>query len=139
MNVNGLLADGHLCGYRSGCNGEADTDTGRKDLREGARIDYYSVLVEALYIRNILARNAEVAVGIVLENHNAVSLCELIKLFALFKRHRDACGILKVRNGIYHFGVRVLVESLFESLDIHAVRLHGHADDFCVVGAEAVE
>ena len=133
VNIARLLADGHLRDYRRGSDREADTDAGRKNLRERAGINDDSVLVEALYIRNIFARNAQIAVGVVLKNHNIVRFRELIELAALLERHRNARGILEVRNSIYHFCVRVLVKSLFESLDIHAVRIDGHADELRVI------
>ena len=133
VNIDRLLADSHLCDYSRGSDREADTDAGRENFRERAGINDDSVLVEALYIRNIFARNAQIAVGVILENHNIVCLGELIELAALLERHRNARGILEVRNSIYHFCVRVLVKSLFESLYIHAVRIDGHADELRVI------
>ena len=87
----------------------------------------------------MLAGEAQVAVGVVLQNEHAVFLCQGIHLFALFPAHRDAGGVLEIRDGVDEAGARLLAQDGLQLFHVHAVRLHRHAAQAGVVGAETVE
>ncbi len=90
--------------------------------------------------RDILTREAQLAVGIVLEDGDIVPAGKLIDLFALFERGRDAGGILEGRNGIEQLCVRVRLQRGLESASMSMPSLlHRHADELRAVGTEGIQ
>ena len=139
VHVLALLADGHLGEHRLRADRVADAHARGDDLRERAGVEHDALLVEGLDRRQRLAGIAQVAVGVVLEDHHAVLLGEIVELFALLEAHRDAGGVLEIRDRVDELDVFLRPERLFERFHVHAVRIHRDADELRAVGAEVVQ
>ena len=139
MHIGGLLGDGQRHGQRLVKNEEAEAECRGHDLGEAAGIQDAALGVHRLDGRDILAGEAQLAVGIVLEDGDVVLAGKLIDLFALFERGRDAGGVLEGRNGIEQLCVRVRLQRGLERVDVHAVLLHRHADELRAVGTEGIQ
>ena len=116
----------------------AYSDSGREYLRESARVDNAAFGIESLYALNVLARKAEIAVGVVLEDNSAVLLAKLKSCLALFPRHGVSCRVLEVRDKVNQL-YAALFQLFLQFGNVHAVGFKGNALEVYAVRFESVE
>ena len=95
-----------------------------------------SRVVELEHRRDVLAGEADVAVRVVLEDHEAVRLGEGEQRLALGERQRVPGGVLEVRDDVHELRLHAAVEQRAQLVGVDAVGLERHHPH---VGAEAAE
>ena len=82
--VLGLLGDHHLGCHRLRRDHETDPHTGGEYLGEGGRVNDQPLGVHALDGGNIPTGEAQFPIGVILQDHDAVLLCQFIYSHPLF-------------------------------------------------------
>ena len=139
VNILALLAYDHFLhnGLRS--QRIADAHAGGNHLGEGTGVKHKAVLVQRLDRRDLFARKAQVAVWIILQNQHAVPFGQLVNTAALFGAHRDAGGILEIRNGVNEFRFWLFAQGPFQLGKVDAVGFHGNAAQAHLIGTEGIQ
>jgi hypothetical protein len=139
--VRGLLAQVQALQDRRGSGGPADPQARREDLRERARVGHVAAAVERVERRQRVTLVAQQAVRVVLEDHELLLVGDPDERLAPVQRHRDAAGVLEVRDRVDELGAPALVAQLgqrrLEHVDPHAVVVHLDLHDVGLVGVEA--
>ena len=128
VHIGGLLGDGQRHGERLVEHEKAQSERRSHHLGKAACIQDAAFGVHRLDGWHILAGEAQLAVRVVLEDGNVVFARQLIHLFALFKRSRDAGRVLEGRDRVQQLDLGVRLEGGLERIRIHAVLLHRNAD-----------
>ena len=113
----------------------ADTHTRGHDLGEGTQ---HAALLAQLLAEAVggLAGEAQLAVGIILDDQDVGTLQDLNHLVVDFLGVAQAGGVLEVGDDIDELGVGVGLDGLRELLAVDAVGVHLDGDD---LGVEHVE
>ena len=133
VGVLGVLGD--RGGQRLGRDDVADAEPRGDRLRERRHRHHALAAVELEERRRRLARPAQEAVRIVLDDHEVVLLGELEDALAPLERHRGAARVLEVRDHVEEGRGRAL-ELGGQRVGVDAVAVDRDADD---VGARAPE
>ena len=110
-----------------------------EDLGEGAEVDDQALGVHALERGQILALEAQVAVGVVLDGGHAVLVDDLHELLAALQRPGAAGGVLEVGDDIDELDVRRGREDLVQLFHDHAVLIGGDGDEVGLILLEGVD
>ena len=121
------------------CADPAETVAGSEDLGEGAEEYYEALGVHALECGQVLAFEAELAVGVILNNGNLVLVYDLHELLAALEGPGAAGGVLEVGDNIDHLDVLGGSQNLFELFHDHAVAVGGDSDEVGLAGLKGVE
>ena len=95
--------------------------------------------VHALNGRHVAAGEAEVTVGVVLQNDEVVLACQLVQPLPLFQRHHSAGGVLEIGNDIDQLRALACLDGFFHCCQVHAVLFHGNANQIDTVGTERIQ
>ncbi len=139
MHILALLGDDHLGDDLFGRSDIADAHSGGEDLGKRRAVDHDAVLVKGLDRGYILAGKAQLTVRIILEDHNAVFLAEVIDRAAALRRRGNAGRILKARDDIEQLCVVVTAQLILQIAWNNALIITLHADRHSAVGTECVE
>ena len=134
-----LLGDGQTLQNILLRHDKADAHSGGKYLGVRAVVDDNALVVHGFEGRNVLAAEAKLAVGVVLENHNAVFDAQRIDRLAAGKAHGFAAGILEGRNDIKQPDVRLGLEGTLKPSQLHALFVHLDAHDVCAVNPHGID
>jgi hypothetical protein len=115
-----------LADERRGPDEVADADAGADGLGERRGVDDAATVVEREHRRQWLAREADVDVGIVLEDHELRVARQLEEAAALVQRERVAGGVLEVRDDVGQPRAHALGQEPGELVDVDAVGLQRH-------------
>ena len=91
-------------------------------------VDGASALARRFHLPELLIGATVVSIGTTLP-----------EVMALFKAHRDAGGVLEIRDRVDELDVFLGLERFLERLYVHTVGVHRDADELRPVGAEVVE
>ena len=106
-----------------GADQVAHADARADRLRERGRVDHLVGLVHREHRRQRLALEAQLHVGVVLEDGEAVLGRQLEQPAALLERERAAGRVLEVGDDVRERRVRAPLQRQLERLDVDAVRL----------------
>ena len=139
VHVLGLLGHHHPLHEAAFRHQEANPQGGGHGLGKAAGEDHPAVGVHALEGRQKGALIPELAVGVVLQDHQIVPLGKGVDLFPLFQRCGEARGILEVGDDIDELCLGVRLDLLLQIRHVHPVRLHLHPHQLGPIGAEGIE
>ena len=123
--IAALLCHHHLADELRRTGAESQTHARAEHLAEGPGIHHRAGGVEVLDGRHRFARDAQRAVGVILQHRHAVAHRQLVDGLALCQAGGVAGGVLEVGDAVEELGL-LIPEDLFQSLQIHAVRLQRH-------------
>ena len=137
--VGRLLDEQHLGQDRLGRGDPAQPQPGREDLGERAQVD--DLVVERAQRLHVPAVEAQPAVRVVLDHRDVVLARQLEQPAAALRRHRDAAGVLEVRDRVDELGAARTdaLELGLEQVHAHAVVVHRHAADLGLVRRERLQ
>ena len=121
------------------CADPAEAVAGGEDLREGAEEYDKTLGVHALECGQVLALEAELAVGVIFNNGNLVLVYDLHELLAALQRPGAAGGVLEVGDDVDHLDVLGGCKNLLELFHDHAVAVGGDSNEVGLAGLECVE
>ena len=139
VDVRDLLCDDELLRNVLRGRDEAEAYARRKHLREASAVNDGAVLIQRLEGRHVLPLEAKLAVGVVLEYHDAVFDGDAVNLFSSLKRERYARGVLESRDGVKKTDVFFTFHRLLEGLGDKALFVGLYADEVDVIGAKGVK
>jgi len=86
---------------------------------------------------------AETAVRVVFHHHEVVLTGQLEQAAPALSRHRDAAGVLEIRDGVAELQARVVLadtlELLFQKIHAHAVLVEGDRAHIGLEGGEGLK
>ena len=139
MHILALLGNNHLGNDLGGRRDKADTHTCREDLGKRRAVDHHTVGIHRLDGGDILTAEAQLAVGVILQNDHAVLTAQLVHALSARKQRGDAHGVLECRNNIQQLDIRRGFELFLEHIGENTLSVAGNADGLCTVGAESVQ
>ena len=117
----------------------AETVAGSQDLGEGAEEDYEALGVHALECGQVLALEAKLAVGVVLDDGDLVLVDDLHELLTTLHGPSAAGRILEVGDNIDHLDGLIGCKNLLELFHDHAVAVGGDSNEVGLAGLECVK
>ena len=102
---------------------------------KGVQVDHRAVAVQGVQAGQAAALVAEVPLGVLLDDGDAVLPGQLQQPPPLGQGHDDPGGVVVVWHGVDEFG-RVFPDGGLQPGQVHAVLLHGHGDQLDALVAE---
>ena len=105
LKHGGLRDERHLVEYIGTAAYPAETVAGGEDLGEGAEVDHEILGVHRLECGQELALEAQLAVGVILDNGNLILVHDLHESLAALKRPCASAGVLEIGDDVDHLHV----------------------------------
>ena len=116
-----------------------ETVAGSKDLGEGAEVDHEILGVHRLECGQELALEAQLAVGVILDNGNLILVHDLHESLAALKRPCASAGVLEIGDDVDHLHVFGGGEDAVKLLHYHAAVVSRDFDELRLAGLERAD
>ena len=117
----------------------ADAVAGGQDLGEGAQVNHQALGIQALQGGQILALEPQLAIGVILDDGDLVTVDDLHELVAALQVPGAAGGVLEIGDDVDHLHPLGGGQDLLQLLHDHAAVVGGHLDEPGLAGLEGVD
>ena len=117
----------------------AQTVSGSQDLGEGAQIDHQTLGVQALQCGHILTLEAQLTVGVILDDGDLIAIDDLHELMTAIQIPGAAGGVLEIGNNVDHLHALGGGQDLLQLVHDHTAVIGGNFDELGLAGLERID